>query len=333
MFRGTIMKRLRFILCAVFVVQVLLSIVLFNREQDAGAFQSDEKLLGLQLQNLDSIVIEAADQTLTLSKQSTVWRMEDHFDSPVANSKLTQISNKIFAINKDWPVATTSTAAVRFKVAEQVYERKISFKKGAETLHTLYLGSSPGFRKIHARIDRQANIYSIELSAFELSTNADDWIDQSLVKMKKADLQYVKMADFSINKQDKIWRLDSLDAQYIENQLTIGQLLDKLTGISYSVILGIEEQADYGLDNAALNFTLIDKEGNQIQYRFAKMANQADYVLKTSSLPYYFKVDEFRVQALQDVKFDTLRITKPENNNAIHNQSAPESNSSEPDVH
>ena len=53
-------------------------------------------------------------------------------------------------------------AAKQFSVVDDKFERKISFTNKDNTQTKLYLGSSPGFKKVNARVDNETNTYKIE---------------------------------------------------------------------------------------------------------------------------------------------------------------------------
>ena len=164
------------ILSVVLVIQVILIVALSLAGKDTGAFASSEKLMGLKLDELDKIaVIGKENQSIVLHKQGDSWALTDYFNFPADEKKLQQMTRELFAINKSWPVATTDAAEERFKVADDNFERKIAFSSGGNVLQTLYLGTSPGFRKVHARINDEDEIYAIEFGVFKASAEGKDW--------------------------------------------------------------------------------------------------------------------------------------------------------------
>jgi hypothetical protein len=51
-------------------------------------------------------------------------------------------------------------------------------------LGTLYLGTSPSFRKVHARLGGQDGIYSIGLSVFDIPGEDEKWLDRRLLQIR-----------------------------------------------------------------------------------------------------------------------------------------------------
>ncbi len=303
------MKKMTIILSAVLVVQLLLAGILFSQDQDMGAFQSKEKLLGLELAKLDQITIESKDKKISLKKVQGKWILPEHFNAPVDDQKLSKITDKLFTLPVSWPVAVSEDSASRFKLTKEKFERKISFAKAGEILKTLYLGSSPGFKKIHARVDGQNAIYSIDFAAYEAPVSVDDWVDKSLLAIDVDSLSKVVTDKFSLTRNKDVWQVENLKEGTIASQEKITTWLGKLAKLQYSGILGTEAKPDYGLDQAVVKLKLIPKSGEQIDIVIGKMAN--DYVIKSTRQPFYFKASQFQVQALLDADVDTISEPSP----------------------
>lgn len=308
------MNKLIIILSGIFSVQVILAIIAFNVSEDMGRFQSKEKLLDLVLSDLDAIEIKSKQQTLSLAKIDGQWQLINHFNAPVDEEKINQVTDRLFTLNTSWPVASTKEAAPRFKVADDEFERKISFKKGNKTIHMLFLGSSPGFKKIHVRTDSNTDIYSIEFSEFEATTKADDWVDKNLLKFNKDDLTQMVMGDLSFNKTDEGWQIDNLPENKTANQEKINDWLDKLTGLSYTSLLGDKEKPEYGFANPEKIIKLSLVPGKEFEIKLVK--KDKDFIVKSSSQPYYFKSAEHQIQPLLDVTAEVFLEDQPEEEKA-----------------
>ncbi len=172
------MNRIMTILVAVLVAQGALALFLNMTGDDYSAFQPEEPLLAVELQTLDAITIEEADKTLRLERKEGQWQLPKLANAPVSEIKFEQVLGKLNQLKKGWPGATTEDAAMRFKVSDKQFERKLTFYKGETIVQTLFIGTSPGFRKVHVRIDGDHNIYTVEFSAFELSVKPSDWAKQ-----------------------------------------------------------------------------------------------------------------------------------------------------------
>ena len=62
---------------------------------------------------------------------------------------------------------------------EDSYQRRVQVLTGDETLADVYLGTSPGYRRVHARRADADDVYSIEFSNFEAGTDVSSWLKKS----------------------------------------------------------------------------------------------------------------------------------------------------------
>lgn len=80
-------------------------------------------------------------------------------------------------------IARSASAAARFGVAEDDYERRIALDSPQESIR-LFLGTAPSFGKIHVRRDGEDAIHVLELNSFDVPANVSGWLDRSLLAEK-----------------------------------------------------------------------------------------------------------------------------------------------------
>lgn len=90
-------------------------------------------------------------------------------------NKLHSILTKLSGLKQGFAVGTTAAAVKRFKVADDLFQRHV-VQAGENPVGDLYLGTSPGYRQIHARKAGTENVVAVELSTFELEPKADQWL-------------------------------------------------------------------------------------------------------------------------------------------------------------
>ena len=113
------------ILIGVLVLQACIAIGLMMTGTDSGAFVSKQQLLGVKFDELDKVTIEEKGGTpLLMSKTNGKWVLPEYFDFPVSNDKLDDALGKLLQATVGWPVATTQSAAKRFKVAADDFEKR-----------------------------------------------------------------------------------------------------------------------------------------------------------------------------------------------------------------
>ena len=305
------MKKLTLILSSILAVQILLAIILLTHKSDSGAFQSDKLLLDLKQDAFDTINIEQKDKSaLTLKKDKERWLLPGYFNVPVDTGKFDDFIKKLLALKTGWPVAKTEEATERFQVSKDKFERKIVFQKDGKPLKSLYLGTSPGFKKIYARVDGENAIQVIEFGTFEASAAPEDWMVQDLAKIDLSQLSQIKSKDFTLLKAGKDWAVESLQANQTNNAAEIKAFVDKLAMLSYTGIFGLEDKPEYRLKEPALTFAF-KTQANEVLFQFGKQERQDDYVLKTSTQPFYFKVAKGLVDALLEINREKLIVAKP----------------------
>lgn len=292
------------ILAAVLLLQVGLAASLTFYARDSGAaFQSDEKLIDLELASLDEILIqEKDDPALVLRREDEggTWILPDHFAFPVSSSRLDRLTQKLFGLTKSWPVGTTEVAAKRFKVTDEDFERKITFRKGKEDVATLLIGTSPGFKKIHARLAGEEAIYAIEFSAYQASVKAENWEDKNLLNVERDEIVRAELPGVRLIREGEALLVSDLVESEETDSSGVSKLLSKLSKPTFLEVLGTEENSEYGQDTPVLAYSLELKSGEVIDYAYSQPKEGDGLVLKLSSRPEYFKISKYSVEQLQE---------------------------------
>ncbi|MBL8023266.1 MAG: DUF4340 domain-containing protein [Elusimicrobia bacterium] len=164
------------LLLGLLVGQIFLAGVFFLNRRGSGAFESSESLLGIEKGDYDKVTItEPLKPPLTLTYTDGKWVIPERAGIVVSPEKMAQTIEKLVGLKKSWPVADTTSAQKRLKVSETEFEKKVVFFRKEKEKETVYVGSSPEFRKAHLRPADSKKIVLEEFSAHELSTNPTDW--------------------------------------------------------------------------------------------------------------------------------------------------------------
>lgn len=290
------------ILSAVLVLQIGLAAALAFSGRDSGAFRSDEKFIDLELASLGKIVIQAKDDpALVMERKDGSWILPDHFDFPVSSTKLDHLTGKLFGITKPWPVGTTGVAAKRFKVADEDFERKITFSKGQEEVATLLIGTSPGFKKVHARLASEEAIYAIDFSSYEASVKPQDWEDKDLLDLDPDEIVRVEMDGVRLMRDGDALTVSDVGEAEETDPSGVNTLLSKLSKPTFLEVLGTEDKPEYRQDTPVLAYTLEMKSGEAIDYTYSQPKEGDDFILKVSSRPEYFETSKYSVEGVQEL--------------------------------
>ncbi len=301
------MKKWITVLGGLLVFQLVLVAAVNLSGDDYSAFQAEEKLLAFNVETIDRLKLESGDQRVMLEKQDDRWVLPETWNYPADTDAVIRLLNTLSALSKGWPVATTSGAAERFKVAKNDFERKITFLNGDQEQATLYIGTSPGFRKAHVRLDGDDHIFAVALESWEVSAQADYWLKKDILRISPIDIDRIVMADVVLTRSDLTLQPEDLAEQEAPDTAAIDSLIHRFAGLQIQSVLGGEDSEDYQLDKPVLEIDVTLKHGDVFNYRFSKPdAESGYYILKRSDLPYYFTVAEFSVNALRETERRTL---------------------------
>ncbi|MCY3541385.1 MAG: DUF4340 domain-containing protein [Gammaproteobacteria bacterium] len=212
-------------LIGLFVVQVLV-IALFLLTQSGGV-RSPEAFLDFDAASVDRFVIAGKDESIELTKDGEQWVLPD--GNPADVEKVERVIGKLADIGADWPVATTQSAAKRFEVTQASFQKQISIYSGENMLADLYLGTSPSFRRVHARQVNDGDIYSIEFSNFEVGTSLSGWLDRNLLQPSGSIKSFERIGAYKLVKEEGKWTTES-DTELDESK--VRSYMDRFESLS-----------------------------------------------------------------------------------------------------
>jgi hypothetical protein len=300
------MKKWIAILSGLLLAQLVLAVAVNLTGDEYGAFESREKLLAFDRQAVNGLRIEDGEQHVRLLLKDGKWQLPEDEGFPADGQRVDGLLDKLAALDKGWPVATTGTAARRFKVADEQFERKLTLLAGDESLVELYVGTSPGFRKVHVRPAGADEIFAVAFNTWEASAKPDDWIDKDILKLDVGKVQRIELPELVLQRDGDAMQVADLAEQEEANTEEIDSLLSKLAGLRIQSLLGHEAKPEYQQDTPVLEIKLMRGEGDPITYRFSKPEDGSDYVLKRSDLDDYFKLPEYTVKPLLEVTREKL---------------------------
>lgn len=288
------------ILTGLLVAQIALAVALRSTDTTFGGRGSDKKFIAIDFNTVNKITLqENKAGKLVLEKDKNGWVLPSLNRYPASLEGVNRLVDKLKEQTRVWPVATTADAAPRFRVSPDDFAETITLSGSAgDTI--VYLGSSSGHNRMHARVDKDNDIISLEIPQRQLSTSAEDWIDRDAVHFKKDDVVSLQLPQFTLEKKDKDWQL-SHDGRTDLVDIGAGdEVVDDAGGVNVSAVLGKEDKPEYGLSAPAFSFTVKMKNGQSNVYNFSKMKEGNFYVLKPSNFEFYTKVDSWFVDRLKE---------------------------------
>ncbi|MCB1704218.1 MAG: DUF4340 domain-containing protein [Halioglobus sp.] len=172
-------------LIVVLVIQCAIVATVFwpqpaSRQQDAR-----QAFAAFPIDAIDELHIgDEFDNEVVLVRSGEQWLLPDLEDLPADASRVDALLKSLTTQSGSWPVADSPAARQRFQVADYYYQKRLSLLSGGQPLGTIYFGTSPGFRKVHARNDRQDAIYSIAFDTVAFPAVSGAWLDRNLLQIR-----------------------------------------------------------------------------------------------------------------------------------------------------
>ncbi len=172
-------------LLVVMIIQCGLVVVVFWPELSAQQHYVKQVFAPFPVNAIDELRIgDEFDNEAVLIRSGEQWLLPDLDSLPANATKINGLLQKLTTQSGNWPVADSSTARQRFQVADYYYQKRLTLFSGGQKLGTIFFGTSPGFRKTHARNDKQDKIYSIAFSTSEAPAVSGAWLEPRLLQVR-----------------------------------------------------------------------------------------------------------------------------------------------------
>ena len=277
----------------------------------SGDIEEPEPFLEFDAGIVDSLIVSNSDGSVSLAKVDGAWQLPN--EVPAATLKVDTVLEKLAKASGGWPVANTGSTRERFEVTEDNHQRHILVKAGEDTLADIYLGTSPGYRKTHARRSEDGEVYAIGFSNYEAGVKPADWLDRSLLR-PTGELAAVRrlpggfipagepdsesedesgddeasaepVAEFALSKDDENGWV-SADGTELD-QGKVETFAGRFKGLS---VTGVSEATLP--DAATMDFVLTDEDGDQTLSVFA-LEDGEKYVAVSDRLPGAYELSKY----------------------------------------
>lgn len=323
------MSKLTKILAGVLAVQFVLFLFLYSRPGDTGAPLKSENLLSVDFTKVDHITImdkEKKSVQLAKDKDGT-WVLPDNMGFPASPEKIKDVIDKMAGFKRSWPMGKTSVSAKQFEVIDEKFERKIDFMTGDKKLSTLYLGTSPSFKKISARVDGETLVYGIDFNAYDAPVDSKLWIHKDYYKVASDKAKEIRFEFLTLKNDAGSFKLGDLSENEAMDASKVLNIVTNATNPPFEEILGKDPEYKQ-TGNPVLTYSVVLDQGETVDFRFAAMPepavaaapvdpkapkpdSPADYLsLKVSKYPYVFRVRKSRIEDLLNVKRTELVMDK-----------------------
>lgn len=192
-------------LAALLAVQLLLTGALLLLE-GRGADSSPAAFVEVAPDSVDRVVVGGEETELEFTRAREQWSLGS--GAPADAEKIGEVLEKLTDIEPGWPVAATEASRERFRVTGDDHERRVALFAGEGKLAEIYLGTSPGFRRIHARRADSEEVYSIDFAVYELPLSDSDWLDKDLLGADGEIASIIREEHWSLERGQEGWLLN-----------------------------------------------------------------------------------------------------------------------------
>lgn len=284
--------------------------VISNREQ-----QTEQALMELDTRQVNSVIItNEKNKTVVLKKTDNGWILPDYYQLAVDQGLLEQLLEKAVATKTIWPIASSKGAAKRFLVSSTDFKRHVSFGTTDNKTVDLFLGNSPGLRKIYARNANNTDIYAVEFGLYLVPPEPERWFDKRLLKVRKS-IKKIQGADFLINKEGDNWVLDQVQDNQSVEQTKIDSLANALVYPQVKAVANMDMLKQLKGKQADVHYKVIT-DGDAISYDFYRLKD--DVILKSSLSELHFVIPVYVVENLLGISrrsfiINNKKTSLPEN--------------------
>ncbi len=295
------MSRRNMWLGVVLLVQILLVALVY---WPGGAAGPAAKLLpGFNADAVSGIEIsDNNDNRVELVKEATVWqvRLKDKSLYPADGNKVEKLLSKIGAITTDRMVSSAAAARRRLEVAEDRFNRRLVIRKGGEEEIEIFLGTSPGFRKVHVRRgDSDAIFLARDLATWEVAAGQGSWWQRRYLDYDPAGALSVSLKNshggFTVSRADTGSPWQAEGGRELDRE-KVASLLDDLCRLTITDLV-VDKSFTPGGDPVA-TLTIEGKDGKKTLSVWKPEKKDGDYTVKLKSSSHYARAANYALDRL-----------------------------------
>jgi hypothetical protein len=244
------------LLSVVLAVQLVIIAIVVTMDTGFGEVQPGP-LLEFSADAVDEVRIDDGenDRSVTLVRDGDAWRLADGL--PADHGRLENLLDKLAGLQAGWPVATSAAAGSRFEVTEDAHQRRLVLGADGTTVAELFLGTSPGFQRVHARRGDDSATFSIALANHEVPASADEWLDKTLLQPRGNITEAVRHEAWTLTRGADGWLVDDAPADQEAAARLIRRLAElRVAGTAQAPAPGAEALAVIGVTDAEGSYEL-----------------------------------------------------------------------------
>lgn len=288
-------------LSGILVLQLFIVVMFWWAETDLSASNNIENLAEFDPKTIDEVLIkENESQKSLLKKVDDKWILPEYAQLEASQTKVDDLLTKLATLKKTWGVAKTADSIKRFKVDEDKFERHVILKRDNEVVYSLYFGTSPGFKKIHARAEDESVVYSVELNQHELKQKDQDWFDKGLLAFT-GSVADITGKDFTLvkDKNNGAWSIKNNKDDETINKRKTEQLISHLRDIKLESLVADEDTKKKLMQEKPASSLTVNMDALPTVYNGYNLKDK--YYIKSSFSDHYFSLLKYQYDRLFQV--------------------------------
>lgn len=334
------MRRSIPLLIVLLAVQLGLAGLLAMRRNPLASIPPQSPLIGPAAHSADRLLLEGtpgsgAATRVEIDKRNGEWVLPGYFNAPADKFKVEDLLTELAELRHGLPIATSSSALERFKLADDDFERRLTLNQGTHTLGTLYFGTSAGASRTDARSSSDHAVYSVDLASYELPTQLSGWFANDLLESQPEQLSAVdiqmpqgalhlvrqsppakpatpaKQGAAATTASAPTWTASDLPAGRHLDEAKVEALSHTIGDLRLQGVLGTSAQADWRQADPLLTLTLHRMQHPDQSWVISQPVGANYYVLKASNQPWYFSLDASTGKQLLDAATPVALFVAP----------------------
>lgn len=347
------MRRSIPLLIVLLAVQLGVAGLLAMRRNPLASIPPQSPLIGPAAQSADRLLLEGhgdagAPARVEIAKRNGEWVLPGYFNAPADKFKVEDLLSELADLRRGLPIATSSSALERFKLADDDFDRRLTLSQGSHTVGTLYFGSSTGARRTDARNASDHAVYSVDLATYEMPTQLSSWFANDLLESQPDQLTGVDIqmpqGSLHLARQSApaqpaaptkpgaaakpatktpatatpatpaatpTWSAADVPAGHHLDEAKVEALSHNIGDLRLQGVLGTSAQPDWQQAHPLLTLTLHRMQHPDQSWVISQPAGANYYVLKASNQPWYFSVDASTGKQLLDAATPVALLVQP----------------------
>ena len=191
-----------YLLSGLLVLQVLVAYFVLSGGGELQGHSGLHKLLEFNREQVDGIQIEDNEGNLAeLKREDDAWLTTDDF--PIDTNRVDRLLDRLDELEHGLAVASSSSAAKRFEVSQDGFQRHLKLLKDGKPVAEFYLGTGAGARRNHVRLADQEMIYAATIGSYDLPAEITDWQEKDLLQIEMDAIQSVELEDLTIRRVEQ----------------------------------------------------------------------------------------------------------------------------------